>query len=112
MEKENVSVIISGVEYIPKGTMTNNHENSDVKIVVLQRGWVMIGRFERDGSDCKLYNSYTIRRWGTSKGLGELAEKGRLNDTVLDKNNGIVEFDYLTAVATINCEVSAWEEIL
>ena len=48
-----------------------NHFEGDIKIVILQRGWVMIGRFEKNGSECKLHDASVIRNWGTTKGLGE-----------------------------------------
>lgn len=80
----------------------------DMKIVILQRGWVMIGRLERDGSECKLHQASVIRNWGTTKGLGELAIEGKKRDTKLDKCGGVVEFDYLTVVATIAVDESKW----
>jgi hypothetical protein len=101
---ENKEVIINGIRYLPV------QESSPIKIVILQRGWVMIGRFNRVGSDCTLTNAYVIRRWGTSKGLGELAEEGEKRETILDKA-GIVKFDYLTVVATIDCDESKWSKI-
>ena len=37
--------------------------------------------------DCvRITDCYNIRRWGTSAGLGELAIKGKLENTVLDKH--------------------------
>lgn len=99
-------VIIDDAEYIaeqPKG---------NIKIVILQRGWVMVGRFERNGSDCKLHNASVIRSWGTTKGIGELAGNGPNSNTKLDPCNGVVEFDYLTVVATISCEEKKWEKEL
>lgn len=97
-------VIIDGVEYTA--------ENSgDIKIVILQRGWVFIGKFERNGNDCKLTNASNIRKWGTTKGLGELA-MGKTEDTVLDKCNGTVEFDYLTVVATLSVNQEVWKNEL
>lgn len=102
-------ITVEGREYIPADTVAE--AKGDVKIVVLQRGWVMIGRLERIGSDCKLHNSFNVRRWGTTQGLGELASKGKQKDTLLDKNYGIVEFDYLTVVATISCAEDKWEGI-
>ena len=77
---------------------------------MLQRGWVYIGRFERDGNLCRLHNSYCIRRWGTTKGLSELVN-GALKDTKLDKCDGVVEFDWLTVVHTISVNESAWNQI-
>ena len=84
---------------------------TEIKIAILQRGWVFVGRFERKGNDCKLVDSLNIRRWGTTKGLGELAEKGKLENTVLDES-GVIEFDYLTVVALLSCNQEVWEKIL
>lgn len=82
------------------------------KIVILQRGWVMVGRFERSGSDCKLHNASVIRVWGTTKGLGEIAKDGPTTKTILDRTHGVVEFDCLTVVAMISCNEGAWESYL
>jgi len=85
--------------------------DSPIKIVILQRGWVMIGRFERSGNDCKLHNASVIRIWGTTKGLGELAKYGPKASTKLDPTYGVVEFDYLTVVASVSCEETSWKEL-
>jgi hypothetical protein len=95
-------VTINDIKYIP---LT---EDSPIKIVILQRGWVMIGRFKRDGQDCTLTNAHVIRKWGTTSGLGQLAEEGIQSETILDKA-GMVQFDYLTVVATIDCNESKWK---
>ena len=98
-------IVINGIKYIPEA-----QNDSPVKIVVLQRGWVAIGRWGRDGSDCKLTDASIIRKWGTTKGLGELAS-GPLSDTILDKA-GIIGFDYLTVVCTIECDEESWKSEL
>lgn len=103
MERKNV--VIDGVEYALVSS------DGEIRIVILQRGWAMIGKFERNGNDCKLHNASVIRRWGTSEGLGELAKKGKLAETKLDKCYGVVEFDYLTVVATLKCEEKVWKEL-
>ena len=90
----------------------NSEFSGDLKIVILQRGWVMIGRLERNGSDCKLHNASVIRNWGTTRGLGELATEGKKKDTKLDPCGGVVEFDYLTVVATISVDISKWQNEL
>lgn len=86
--------------------------SGDIKIVILQRGWVMIGRLEKNGNECKLHQASIIRVWGTSRGLGELATEGKKRDTKLDKCGGIVEFDYLTVVATISVDQNIWQKEL
>ena len=96
---------VDGVEYVKK------EKSEDIRIVVLQRGWVMVGRFSQDGEKCVLTNAYNVRRWGTSKGLGELAEEGPLTDTKLDKCPD-VRFHELTVVLTVDCEVKKWSQKL
>ena len=103
-------MIIDGIEYVKKSEQTEN--NGELKIVILQRGWVMVGKLERNGSDCKLHNAAVLRKWGTTKGLGELAQNGPTKDTVLDKTHGVVEFDYLTVVAAVACKEASWEKKL
>jgi len=103
-------IVIDGKTYVPKETQ--KEPEGTIKIVVLQRGWISVGYFERNGSDCKLHHSHTIRKWGTTQGLGELAKNGPLPNTVLDKENGLVEFDYLTVIKTISCEELKWKSAL
>lgn len=105
-------VEINGTQYVKKSNANEQDIRGDIKIVILQRGWIMVGRFDRNGSDCKLSNASVIRVWGTTNGLGELAKKGKLGSTKLDKCYGVVQFDYLTVVATIDCDQKAWSEEL
>lgn len=109
--KENKvkEVEINGETYVKKGS--NQEITGDTKIVILQRGWIMVGVFERKGSECKLHNASVIRSWGTSKGLGELSN-GPLSGTKLDKCNGVVEFDYLTVCASISVCEDKWKNAL
>lgn len=107
--KTDVSELqINGVAYVPKNSQPAIQPSGPTKIVVLQRGWVMVGRFEKNGSECKLHNASVIRNWGSTKGLGEIAMNGPTKDTKLDKCGGLVEFDYLTVVATLSVEESKW----
>ena len=83
----------------------------NIKIVILQRGWVYIGRFNQEGDTCTLTNAYNIRRWGTTGGLGQLALEGKQESTQLDKA-GKVTFHILTSIAIINCDQTKWEQEL
>ena len=96
------SIMVNGVKYVPE-----TQPNSPIKIAILQRGWVMVGYFERDGSNCVLTKASVIRTWGTTKGLGEIALNGPTKNTVLDPT-GRVEFDVLTGIAFVDCEESKW----
>ena len=72
MEQKITEVEINGIIYVPKDSVQTKQFDGDIKIVVLQRGWIYVGKFERIGNDCKLHNAYNIRSWGTTKGLSEL----------------------------------------
>ena len=110
MEQKITEVEINGVIYVPKSSVQHQVFTGDIKIVVLQRGWIYIGRFEKTGNDCKLINAYNIRFWGTSKGLPELVN-GATSSTKLDKCEGIVEFDWLTVIHTITVNPEKWKQI-
>jgi len=84
--------------------------NSTIKIVILQRGWIFVGRYSKVGQDCKLEDAKCIRQWGTTKGLGELIS-GPTSSTKLD-DAGTVRFHEMTAIATIDCEESKWNSKL
>lgn len=109
MSKEITKIEVDGEIYIKDGSQ--EPVSSDIKIVVLQRGWVMIGRYSKDGDMVTLENAHVVRQWGTTKGLGELALEGKQSATKLDKA-GHVEFHILTVVATINCNDSKWNKEL
>lgn len=109
METNINEIEFNGKKYILKDLIKNEVEiKGDYKIVILQRGWIYVGKLERNGSDCILHNASNLRKWGTTKGLGELAKKGPTSDTILDKCYGAVEFDYLTVVCTISTEEKLW----
>lgn len=103
-------IVIDGVEFVPADSV--KEPSGDTKIVILQRGWCMVGKFKRKGNDCTLKKASVIRVWGTTKGLGEIALGGPTSSTKLDKCNGLVEFDYLTVIATISCDEKQWEKHL
>ena len=103
---------IDDVEYIRKDSIRGKEPSGDIKIVILQRGWNIVGIFNRKGDSCTLSRASVIRQWGTTKGLGEIAAGGPTSKTVLDKCNGLVEFDALTVVAMISVEADKWRGAL
>jgi len=94
------TVIINGVEYAPVAT------DSPVKLVVLQRGWNVVGRYHVDGEQVTITDAKVIRRWGTTRGLGELVE-GPTSETVLDPA-GTVRAHLLGVVLTVDADADAW----
>lgn len=104
------TITVNGKTYYSE--QSNLQTATEIKIVVLQRGWVLIGRFEKDGTNCKLHNASVIRNFGTTKGLGEIALGGPTASTELDKCNGLVEFDILTVVLMISVAEDKWKSEL
>ena len=85
----------------------NSSENGDWKIVVLQRGWVAVGKYHRNGTECRLEGASVIRRWGTKNGLGELALNGPTSETVLDES-GTIRFHLGAEVCRLDCKTTNW----
>ena len=77
------------------------------QIVVGQRGFVWVGIVHEDGDYLIINPCSCVRRWGTTKGLGELASKGPQKDTVLDPQPS-TRLHRLTSIQQIDCEESAW----
>ena len=76
-------------------------------IVVADRGFVYVGDVVHDGEWCVVTGASCIRRWGTTKGLGELAANGPLKDTTLDQV-GTVRIPGCAVISLIDSEVSKW----
>ncbi len=83
-----------------------------IRIVVLQRGWVVVGRFSQVGHDCRLDDSAVVRIWGTSKGLPEIVKGPIEGKTVLDKSPLPILFNELTIVFMLQCEEKEWSKKL
>lgn len=80
------------------------------EIVVLQRGWVVVGDVAEDTDNLvRLENAAVVRRWGTSAGLGELAAKGPRPNTVLDACPDGIKAHPLAIVLRMPCEAAAWK---
>ena len=77
------------------------------QIIIAQRGWVFVGDVQTAGDNVVIENAQCIRRWGTTKGLGELAANGPTKSTVLD-SMGTVRLHALAVVAAIDCEEGKW----
>lgn len=107
---KQLTTLLNIMEDFSKST-ENSVNAGNIRIVILQRGWVFIGRFYQCESQCELQNAYCIRRWGTTQGLGQLAYEGKQEETVLEKTP-TVKFHELTIVATIDCEESKWAHLM
>ena len=105
MSDKPQTIKIDDVEYVRSDLAPKT--NGDIRIVILQRGWVVVGKFSQDGTNCSLSNASVIRNWGSEKGLGQIAENGPATKTILDKSP-LIRFHELSVVAMIDCVVEKW----
>lgn len=84
----------------------------DIRIVVLPRGWVVVGHYrdEPDGR-ASLSLAAVVRRWGTDRGLGEIAALGPRKATVLDRCP-LLTIERAAIVLTMRCDPAAWQGAL
>lgn len=94
-------MVIDGVEYQPV------NRDSRVAIVVCDRGFVLVGRVSIEDSYVTITSCSNVRRWGTTKGLGQIASGGPTNDTILDPQP-TTRVHELQVVQIIDCEESKW----
>ena len=76
-------------------------------IVVLERGFVYVGAVSTDDRWLYIENAANIRRWGTTRGLGELVG-GPRPDTKLDPA-GAVQAPLTALIHLIQVEAGEWE---
>lgn len=98
-------MMINGVEYV----RADNIEVKPTKkqIVVLQRGWIVVGDVSKTQEEVTIKNCSIIRVWGTSKGLGEIAENGATDKTKLDSCPDIIVHP-LSVVLYMNINMEKW----
>jgi len=96
------SVVIDNVEYKPVRDL-----NGKWSIVVLDRGFVVVGTVSYDGSYIIIEKCQNIRRWGTTRGLGQLASEGPTADTELDPQPS-TKVHELQVVQIIDCDGDKW----
>ena len=98
-----MNVVIDGVEYTP---VSNDAER--MQIICCHRGFVFVGMVSDKESEVVIRDASCIRKWGTTKGLGEIAIGGPTAKTILDPC-GTVRVHPLSIVARIDCEESKWK---
>ncbi len=88
---------------------------TDVKIVVIKAGWVVVGLLpipgqqQRDGF-LKVEEACVVRRWGTKAGLGEIAKNGPTGTTALDPIDTI-HIPVNSILFLIDCDQKKWREL-
>jgi hypothetical protein len=79
-------------------------------IVVADRGFVYAGNVESDERFCVVENARNVRKWGTTKGLGQLALEGPTAETVLDEV-GTVRIPARAVISIIDSEAAKWPRL-
>jgi hypothetical protein len=107
------TITVNNEVYIAETDVKAQLKKKDIRpskrqIVILNRGWVVIGEYSEKGDECNLSNASVIRTWGTTKGLGELAENGPLTNTKLDPCPN-VHFYKMTMVARMDINEANWK---
>lgn len=83
---------------------------ADIRIVILQRGWVFVGSFRKvSDSECVLTNAKNYRYQKSGQGFGYVAKHGPTSGCILDPCDLPVRFHPLTIVATLDCDGSKWK---
>lgn len=103
-QPETISISIDNVLYT---RCPEPATPSEWRIVIAQRGWVFVGRYDEDGDNVTLTDAKVLRVWGTTKGLGEIALSGPTAKTISDPA-GTVRLHRLGVVATLDTTVTAW----
>lgn len=102
----NDEVVVNGVRYVRE-----RDKSQDIRIVVLHRGHVVVGRYSRDGHYIVIDDAAVVRIWGTTRGLGEIASGGPTATTVLDACPQ-VRVHHLAEIMSIKCEGEKWTQKL
>lgn len=100
------SIIVNGVTYGP-ATKAGPRPETVKQIVILQRGWIMVGDLSKEGTEFTLTDASVIRSWETGKGIGGVALSGPVPGVVLDPV-GTARFHELTVVARLDVDESKW----
>jgi hypothetical protein len=101
------TIRIDNVEYVRADSVAPRE--GDIKIAVLDRGFVYVGNCKIDGDFLIITGAQNIRFWGTLKGLGELVD-GPLKDTKLDKV-GTVRVNLRALISLIDVNQSKWNAL-
>jgi hypothetical protein len=89
---------------------TQASENHGLNIIVLTNGFVYVGDVTVTEKWITVTNATNIRRWGTTKGLGELCA-GPTSSTHLDKT-GTLKINPMAFLFLLTVEEAGWRKYL
>lgn len=102
------TITIDEVKYVRADAVENQAAyKGDIKIAVLDRGFVYVGHCEVSGDFLTITKAQNLRVWGTTKGLGELTN-GPLSNTKLD-NVGTVKVPLRALISLVDVKQDKWK---
>jgi hypothetical protein len=78
-----------------------------MRIAIVDRGFVYVGLATFEADWCVIREARNIRRYGTTRGIGQLALEGPKPGTVLDPC-GTVHVPLHALISTLDTEPSLW----
>lgn len=93
------TIIVDGKKFVEE-------YNGPIKIVVLERGFVYVGRVEMNDTEITIYNARSLIQWGTTNHLGELVN-GPTPKTKLGNSCNVRSF-IQQVIHTIEVNQDAW----
>ena len=110
-KEEVISTLIKIAKMFSCGsTIDSTSIDHGIQIVVLDRGFVYVGYVKTDADWCHITQAKNIRKWGTTKGLGELVN-GPLAETKVD-DLGSLRAPLRAVISLICVDESKWKKIL
>ncbi|MDH5523115.1 MAG: hypothetical protein OEY01_03840 [Desulfobulbaceae bacterium] len=95
--------------YIDEQTDDPSKERQDMRIVILDKGFVVAGDYEHIGDRIVVDNCVNLRRYGTEEGIGYL----RNDPSPADLDNwGLVDAPHDAEIFTIYMDPVAWRPIM
>lgn len=112
MSNKPTTITIDDVQYVRADSIKQPAPTGPIKILVLDRGFVYVGRLSKDVTERDfliLENAHNIRYWGTKNGLGELVN-GPLKDTKLDPV-GVISVPGRALIHIIEVNQASWQKL-
>jgi hypothetical protein len=87
------------------------YKGSEQKIVIIDAGWVLFGRYSFDNKTrlAHISDQFCVKLWGTKRGLGEICNSPT-KETVLEPIDGIARVHESKIIATYDVNDVAWDE--
>ena len=101
------TLMIDEVKYVRLDSLEKT--NGNIKIIVVDRGFVYVGICEEQENYILLRKANNIRKWGTTKGIGELVN-GPTASTICDAV-GTLRIPNRAVISIIDVEQEKWNNI-